>query len=281
MAEHVANMFIRDTLSLFEERLHQDDERDNEHFESIQCTNWKDMRLKPPPLNNTAADGSQIGWRVEFRSMEIGLTDFENATIATFVMLLSRAILYFGLDFLLPLSRVDENFTRARRRDALRTERFFFRTRCFPPGNQNGFCSRSEESPSDTANPEGIHELTLNEIFNGSEALGFPGLVPIVRRYLQKNYLPKQEADVPSQREMLDLIESSYLALVSRRASGELYTAARWIRGLIDAHPDYAHDSLIGESVTYDVTRTVDQLMRGEIWPKELFGEIRSPFCNQ
>lgn len=291
MAEHVAHLFIRDTVSLFEEKLHQDDERDNDHFENIQSTNWQDMRFKPPPINNIAPDGSQIGWRVEFRPMEVGLTDFENAAFATFIVLLSRAILDFKLDFLLPLSRVDENFTRARRRDALRTERFFFRTRCFPPGYRNGFCSHSEASPSkaavDANNSDGIHELTLNEIFNGNEALGFPGLVPIVRCYLQRYYLPNPSsaAAVTSERdathELFDRIESSYLALVSRRASGELYTGARWIRGLIDAHPDYAHDSVIGESVAYDMTRSIDQLMRGDIWPKELFGDIRSPLCTQ
>lgn len=185
MAEHVAHLFIRDTVSLFEEKLHQDDELDNYHFENIQSTNWQDMRFKPPPINNVTPDGSQIGWRVEFRPMEVGLTDFKNASFATFVVLLSRAILDFGLDFLIPLSRVDENFLRARRRDALRNERFFFRTRCFPPGFRNGFSGHSEVCPFktivDAKNPECIYKLTLNEIFNGSEVHAFPGLVPIVR----------------------------------------------------------------------------------------------------
>ena len=289
MAEHVAHLFIRDTVSLFEEKLNQDDERDNDHFENIQSTNWQDMRFKPPPLNNVAPDGSQIGWRVEFRPMEVGLTDFENAAFATFVVLLSRAILDFGLDFLIPLSRVDENFLRARRRDALHTERFFFRTRCFPPGYRNGFNGHSEACPSktivDAKNPEGIYELTLNEIFNGSEALGFPGLVPIVRCYMQRYYLPSPSAAANSAQpveaqELLDRIDTSYLDLVSRRASGELQTGARWMRGLIDAHPDYTHDSVIGEQVAYDMTRSIDQLMRGDIWPKELFGDIRSPLCR-
>ena len=58
------------------------------------------MRFKPPPPN------SPIGWRVEFRSMEVQITDFENAAFAVFVVLLSRAIMAFNLNFYVPISKV-------------------------------------------------------------------------------------------------------------------------------------------------------------------------------
>ena len=58
------------------------------------------MRFKPPPPNST------IGWRVEFRSMEVQLTDFENAAFSVFVVLLTRALLSFNLNFYLPISKV-------------------------------------------------------------------------------------------------------------------------------------------------------------------------------
>ena len=58
------------------------------------------MRFKPPPPH------SNIGWRVEFRSMEIQLTDKENAAFAVFVVLLTRTILKFDLNFYIPLSKV-------------------------------------------------------------------------------------------------------------------------------------------------------------------------------
>lgn len=58
------------------------------------------MRFKPPPPN------SNIGWRVEFRSMEIQITDFENAAFAVFIVLLTRAILSYGLNFYIPISKV-------------------------------------------------------------------------------------------------------------------------------------------------------------------------------
>jgi glutamate--cysteine ligase catalytic subunit len=58
------------------------------------------MRFKPPPANST------IGWRVEFRSIEVQLTDFENAAFAIFIVLMTRTILSFGLNFYIPISKV-------------------------------------------------------------------------------------------------------------------------------------------------------------------------------
>lgn len=33
LAQHIAHLFIRDTVSLFSEKVHQDDEHDTDHFE--------------------------------------------------------------------------------------------------------------------------------------------------------------------------------------------------------------------------------------------------------
>jgi glutamate--cysteine ligase catalytic subunit len=85
---------------IYDERVTIDDETETDHFENLQSTNWQSLRWKPPPRipvkkktnsktnKRKASDaeeqaeqksGAQIGWRVEFRSMEIQLTDFENA----------------------------------------------------------------------------------------------------------------------------------------------------------------------------------------------------------
>jgi glutamate--cysteine ligase catalytic subunit len=47
-----------------------------------------------------------MGWRVEFRPMEVQLTDFENAAYVIFVVLLTRAILSFHLNLYIPISKV-------------------------------------------------------------------------------------------------------------------------------------------------------------------------------
>ena len=68
--------------------------------QNIQSTNWQSMRFKVPPIN------SNIGWRVEFRPCEVQLTDFENAAFGVFIVLLTRAILTFKLNMLIPISKV-------------------------------------------------------------------------------------------------------------------------------------------------------------------------------
>ena len=64
MAQHVAHLFIRDSVSMFRNKIREDgsyEDEDVDHFENIQSTNWQTMRFKPPP------PGDKIGWRVEFR----------------------------------------------------------------------------------------------------------------------------------------------------------------------------------------------------------------------
>ncbi|CAK5081693.1 unnamed protein product [Meloidogyne enterolobii] len=80
LARHFAHMFIRDPLQVFKERIEQDDQRSTEHFETIQSSNWMNMRFKPPP-----PDAPEIGWRVEFRPTEVQLTNFENAAYCCFL----------------------------------------------------------------------------------------------------------------------------------------------------------------------------------------------------
>merc|ERR1712130_294931 len=95
MAQHVAHLFIRDSVSLFENKIKKDGdyaEDDIDHFENIQSTNWQTMRFKPPP------PGDKIGWRVEFRPCELQISDFENAAVCCFVVLLTRSILSYKMD---------------------------------------------------------------------------------------------------------------------------------------------------------------------------------------
>jgi glutamate--cysteine ligase catalytic subunit len=121
LARHYAHLFIRDPLVVFRELLHVDDSVSSDHFENIQSTNWQTMRFKPP------TPGSNIGWRVEFRSMDIQLTDHENSCFATFIVLLARVINHFDLNLYIPLSKLDENMARAQKRDAISTQKFWFR----------------------------------------------------------------------------------------------------------------------------------------------------------
>ena len=132
LSQHIAHIFVRDPLVIFEGAIEEvDDETQTEHFESIQSTNWQSVRWKPPPPRNGPND-PHIGWRTEFRSMEIQITDFENAAFTTFITLLTRVILTFDLNLYIPLSRVDANMQRAHGRNAAVKGKFFFRRHMAP-----------------------------------------------------------------------------------------------------------------------------------------------------
>ena len=122
LAAHVAHLFVRDPLVIFRERVELDDSSNSDHFENFQSTNWNNVRWKPPPPN---APG--MGWRVELRTMEAQITDFENAAFTVFSVLLSRVILFFDLSLYIPLSKVEANFATARRRGAAKFGQFYFR----------------------------------------------------------------------------------------------------------------------------------------------------------
>ncbi|VDO04651.1 unnamed protein product [Rodentolepis nana] len=239
LAKHMAHLFIRDPIAVYAERLEIQDENDTDHFENIQSTNWQSMRFKPPPPN------SNIGWRVEFRPMEVQLTDFENAAFATFIVLLSRTILSLKLDFLIPISKVEENMENAVKRDAVNREKFHFR-RDESIDSGDG-CSENKIQPE-----ESYTTMTINEIINGSDS--FPGLIALIRHYLTLIEIDPNTAFTIHQ----------YLSLISRRASGELPTTARWLRYLIQRHPNYRGDSVVSERITNDLITECLAVSRGE-----------------
>ncbi|KAL4073905.1 glutamate-cysteine ligase-domain-containing protein [Scleroderma citrinum] len=291
LSKHIAHLFIRDPLVIFSETIHQDDTSSNAHFENIQSTNWQTVRFKPPPPN------SSIGWRVEFRSLEVQMTDFENATFAVFIVLLSRAILTFGLNFYIPISKVDENMARAQKRDAARSEKFFFRKNVFAvgqgtpdqlsgastPTDCSDCGSRSQSKsrklrncfppPARPATVEDVlvedeyEEMTVREIFCGK----FSGLLGLVDAYLET-----LEA-TPHERQQID----KYLNLIRRRADGTLQTPATWMRNFVRSHPAYKFDSVVNPEINYDLLKAVDDIERGILHVPELLPEdYNSPHVN-
>ncbi|RCI12600.1 hypothetical protein L249_1028 [Ophiocordyceps polyrhachis-furcata BCC 54312] len=249
LATHFAHLFIRDPIVVFEEDLRELDLNKTDHFENLQSTNWQHMRFKPPP-----ADNNNIGWRVEFRSMEIQMTDFENAAFSVFMVLVTRVILSFDLNLYIPIAKVDENMERAHARDAVLRRRFFFRKNPLPArpsrADEDGSGGSRSGSPRRGRVPveEEYDEMTADEIVNGSSSPGgFPGLIPLV-----ESYLDSVNVDVETRCQL-----AMYLGLVSKRASGELETTARWIRNFVAAHRGYRNDSVVSEAVAHDLIGAV------------------------
>nr|AFP33287.1 gamma-glutamylcysteine synthetase [Dugesia japonica] len=268
LAQHIAHLFIRDPISLFRESIKINNEIETDHFENIQSTNWQSMRFKLPPPN------SPIGWRVEFRPMDLQITDFENAAYVTFVVLVTRVILTMKLNFLIPISKVNENMHTAMKRDAVRKEKFFFRkgefisTGSTPPETAE-VCDRkrscSESNDKMRITPENCHvELSINEIINGGD--NFPGLVPLIRQYLQM-----VDADVDT---MCSICQ--YLNLIETRASGSILTAAGWMRDFVRNHPEYSKDSIVTEKINYDLMKEIDLRSKGKSKPPSLLPNYKS-----
>lgn len=278
LATHFAHLFIRDPIVIFAEDLKELDLSKTDHFENIQSTNWQHMRFKPPPADNS------IGWRVEFRPMEVQITDFENAAFSVFMVLITRVILSFDLNFYIPISKVDENMETAHARDAVLTRKFYFRRNLFPAARASRGSGSGSTTPTGGASrpptPTGPVEdeyrlMSVNEIINGTayarasssssssatspspggdgdveeeeDGDEFPGLIPLV-----ESYLDSVNVDVATRCEL-----AAYLDLIRKRASGELWTAAKWIRHFVGRHPDYKRDSVVSEQITRDLVAAV------------------------
>ena len=272
LATHFAHLFIRDPIVVFNEDLISLDPTGTNHFENIQSTNWQHMRFKPPPPD------ADIGWRVEFRSMEIQMTDFENAAFSVFIVLLTRAILSFDLNLYIPIPRTTENMETAHTRDAVLNSKFWFRKDPFPGRKHSPTMDGLRSSPnSSTATPQNSrpqtpansnHSLpsvsseydlmTVAEIINGpsspANSDGFPGLIPLVESYLNSINI-----DVITRCEL-----ARYLDLIKHRADGRLWTAAKYIRTFVRGHEEYKGDSEVSERVTFDLVKTVEEITRAE-----------------
>jgi glutamate--cysteine ligase catalytic subunit len=116
------------------------------------------------------------------------MSDFENAALVVFLALITRVIITYGLDLAIPISQVNENMTRAHRRDSTRQEKFYFR------------CGAE------------VLELYMNEIINGTK--DFHGLVPFARQYINE----REDIDTDTRHTI-----EQYLLLISKRAAGSFY----------------------------------------------------------
>lgn len=264
------------------------------------------MRFKPPPPN-----APEIGWRVEFRPMEVQLTDEENAAFVIFIVLMTRLILSFNLDMLLPISKVnaptlcwlvfralilslslspptqvEENMAEAQKRNAARSSAFWFRKditlpQCVvnafaraKPECQVAKCLSEQLSPCNKKTPpctkatmySSCSRMSIDEIINGGsgDSSSFPGLVPLLNFYLDS-----MEIDAETRCTI-----SHYLSFITARARGTIPTPATIIRDFIGSHADYKKDSVVSETITYDLLQQLALLQSGKQSLRDLIGKI-------
>jgi len=212
LARHVSSLFVRDPLVVFKERIDLDETRDLDHWNSLNSTNWTTVRLKVPERDK------RLPWRVEIRSPEIQMTDFENAALVTLLHTLVNYIfrrrretekVYLKgqhSDLLLPISLVDENMRRSAQKDAITSQKFWW-------------CDVERKQ---------YREKTLNEILFDKET----GLLELAYRDL---LLHKGKKNIPpSNMKRLD----QHFELYRRKCRGELQTTAQFIRKFLQKGAD-------------------------------------------
>jgi len=240
--------------------------------------------------------------------MEVQLTDFENAAFSIFIVLLTRAILSFDLNFYMPISKVDSNMQRAQKRDAARSQAFHFRRSIFPHGQELPHSEFDSYPPSPrvlpTRNGGGAHSASASSkpsteslVDQGSKAASRcstpsddVGNVDHEVEEMTMNeivngtahgfpgllgvvnaYLNSLNVDIVTKCEL-----RRYLDLVKKRAQGTLCTPATWIRNFIINHPAYKHDSVVSDEINYDLMKAIDELERGVRSAPELLDRLTS-----
>jgi glutamate--cysteine ligase catalytic subunit len=248
LATHFASILSRDPLILTEDDMNNFSSSNTKLFDLLSGLTWHAVRFKAPTTDTGP------GWCVEFRTMESQLTDQGNAAFAIFTYLLSRAIVTLHLNFYIPIDKVGESMEFAKERDAVRQGKMWFRRRGWFSDTTHSVRSVRSVSKENISWNEQVEKneefalMTANEIFNGeSDPNGFPGLVPLVRYYLDyKQMPPTEQAKV-----------APYLDIISKRASGENPTPASWMREFVLSHQDYQQDSYVSERVCYDMMKEI------------------------
>eukprot|EP00828_Plagiopyla_frontata_P022890 TRINITY_DN2945_c0_g3_i1.p1 TRINITY_DN2945_c0_g3~~TRINITY_DN2945_c0_g3_i1.p1 ORF type:complete len:368 (-),score=77.09 TRINITY_DN2945_c0_g3_i1:41-1144(-) len=229
LLQHLGFLFIRDALVIYKNKIENIDQNSTEHFENFQSTNWNSVRFKPPPSLD-----SNLPWRVEFRPMELQITDEENAFLIFIVTKIAMLFFKpeFNLNFYIPISYVDINFERAEKRNAMLEQKFYFRKNVFDSGLPV------------------IIELTLKDFFFGNNE--FIGLKEIIQTYREKFVKTANDCQIKQFEYIFNFLQE--------RLEGNKLSTASWMRKFIMNHPKYQQDSIINEEIAYDLLKTIEEI---------------------
>ena len=253
LATHFCNLLVRDPLVIFDKKINISDENDMTHFENINSSNWNSLRFKLPRPSD-----KDFSYKREIRTCDLQLTPFENTSIIHFIVNLYNIILKKNCNFIIPITKVDENYEKGYLNDAINTQKFWWRINCFESININDdkFNYKEDEEKN-------IKLLSIDEILNGAKEYNYPGLINVIKDEIKNNL------------DYNDIVKNEMLKFVNyieRKAKGEIWTDAKYIRKFVREHPKYNKDSIITEEINYDLINHLLDIQNGIIKPKELFG---------
>ena len=254
LAYHFAALFVPDSLVIYKNHTDYNKET-TEHFENLNSTNWNSVRFKAPP-----ALDSNIGWRVEFRTFDIQITDFENAALIALLNLTVQALNENMVNLSLPISLSDINMERAHQLDAVTTQKFWFRRNILHKTDSDSNKSSTDDSSSDESFESEFVEMTIFDILLGNEEIGNTGLFTILEDLMEHMKYPEESLNYC--RAMMDFL--------AKRAKGEVKTGARFMRDFVHSHSSYNNDSIVNNKICRDLIYKVAVLGMNKEWDESL-----------
>ena len=244
LARHFAHLFIRDPLVIFQEKVDiQNNTTDTDHFENIQSTNWQTLRFKPPTQAATPGNLKVPGWRVEFRPLEIQITDFENAAFSVFIYLLVECILTFpdSINTYIPMSEIWENMDTAHHRDSVLKSEFYWKS-----------------TFNDKKNFE-TQKASMTNIFNDKEYGIFNVFINRILKHKQliANDWSELLEKHSSNKDLVRLYY--YLYYIHQKSVGKIPSWALYLRNFVLNHKDYKKDSKVTEIINRDIIHLTEK----------------------
>lgn len=108
LSRNFCNLLVRNPHIVYPSHIDFSDNSHKKLFEIFNSTNWNSIRFKPP-----SAEDNDKCFKFEVRPSDIQLTAFENSSVLGFILALYYSVFQFDVNFLMPITKVDENFENA------------------------------------------------------------------------------------------------------------------------------------------------------------------------
>ena len=155
--------------------------------------------------------------------MDIQLTDFENTALTVMVGMIANIVNTYDLDFILPISLVDENMKRAHVRDGLTEIKFWWKIPTpeqvktglkVSDINETQFLKSNLKNATKLGMIQEVsryRELYIWQILEGDADIGMPeGIIDICKQYMDFKNWPTEKRDETN----------NYLTFLAERARG-------------------------------------------------------------
>lgn len=208
LARYVANLIHKDPL-LVQDQDQDSTEPPGSMFVSHQSSVWQNVRWKALLKNG------KLNYRVEFRPLDVLVTDRENTAFCIFLLIYVQACLRYQKDIRIPISQVDHNMEIANRMGHFSEKKFWWR---YSEGTKESYPS----------------EIWHTDIF------------PTIQKYISEtNFEAVTSVTFQEISEAISPVEKLF--------TGESMTQACKIRNFIGSHHLYKGGDEISSQIMYDL----------------------------